>query len=297
MGVFPCEPKPQDVAGSKRAYTIIEVLVALAIISVVAAGLLSALMLSMRESKEGRERVVANVLAESTIDELLARPPGSTGPSPGWKADGEVWKQTVIVPVVRDGMEFETHYSMELSSPAEDTARVVVAWEEASGSKKVDFQVRVPHFNRPIQRTQPSKVEENWHAPPDTRKYPTDPAFDSGDNQHDTPTPPQPSSDDYDYTPVISCATGKADQIARVTQLRDSAVQTRDGLDQKAKDYAQKKGDMDTYVAALNDELTTLNQQTTQINDFLDSGDNPSGFSCPPNPTDPTPPAWLNSDS
>ena len=279
----------------RRGYTIIEVLVALAILAVVAGGLLAALMLGMRESKEGRERVVANILAESAIDELLASPPGTVGPSPGWKGDGDTWTRTAVIPVVRDGMKFQAEYSLQVHSPAKDTAQITVTWKEASGPKKVDFQIKVPDFNRTISRTQPSKVEENWHDPPRTRQYPTDPAFDPGDNTHIIPNPPQPNGDDYDYSAVISCATGKANAIERVTKLRDSANETRDGLDTKAKDYQQKKSDIDAYISALDSELTTLNQQAVEINNFLNEGNNPSSFSCPQSPTDPTPPAWMSS--
>lgn len=281
-----------QVAG-KRGYTLIEVIVALLIISVVAGGLLSALMMSMRETKEERERVIANILAESTIDELLARPPGTLGAPPGWKDEGTKWTRSNNFQVVRDGMNLSANFQMTVTIPSQDTAEIKVQWTESTGPKELDFQTTVPYLNRSLSRTQPTKVQPNWHEPPSSRPITTDPDLDPGHNQHDVPQPPNPDTSNWDYSGVIACDTHKANEVAKLTQYRDQAQAAQKALDPKAKDYAQKNSDIASYITSVESALSTLRDQINSVNDFLSSGQNPSGFSCMPDPGEPTPPSWF----
>ena len=280
------------VAGA-RGYTLIEVIIALMIISVVEGGLLSALMLSMRETKEERERVIADILADSTIDELLARPPGTIGAPPGWKDEGTKWTRSTEFQVVRDGINLSATFQMTVSIPSQDTAEINIQWNEATGPKVLDFKTTIPYLNRSLSRTQPTKVQPNWHEPPSSRPITTDPDLDPGNNQHDVPPPPNTDTSKWDYSAVIACETDKANEVAKLTQYRDQAQTTQQGLDPNATDYAQQNSEISTYITNVESALSTLNDQINAINDFLNSGQNPSGYSCTPDPTEPTPPSWF----
>ena len=270
-------------------FTIIEALVALFILTMVTAGVFSVLLISMRQSHESRERIVANILAESTLDEILAHPPGELKDLAGWKKTKDGLERKVTFPVVRDGLEFSTEYDLKIHSEAAGV-KIEVSWAEKDKRKHLLIPVKLERLAASSRGSRPERVEETWHNPPSERQFSTEPEFRRGDAVHDIPQPPEPGGDDQ-TDKLVSCLQQKSHDIAPIYEnIRDLEKQLKDlnkHLDEaKDEDKEDIQSQVDATQSSLdseNERASELQSQIKDINERLEKGQTDS-FECPPSP-------------
>jgi prepilin-type N-terminal cleavage/methylation domain-containing protein len=226
-----------SVVRSKQAFTLIEVIVSAFVLSVASGAILLGLMLSLSQSKESQERLLAQVLAGSVVDELRAHPYGSTEPLPGWEGSGTKYTRELSLNSVIEGLPSPIKYELTVTpqandGSAQDTVLVVIAWTEPNGPKTLQFKLPMKKgWNQAVSRgDQPATVAANWHEPAAVT-IPSEPSYKVGDTDHsvNTTTP--------DAGNVVNQNTAKYQSL--YNQLTKASVQLN--TDQQAVSLDQQK--------------------------------------------------------
>jgi len=254
-----------------RAFSLIEVVVAMFILAAAGGVILLGLMLSLSQGKESQERVLAQLLAGSILDELKAHPYGSTRLLAGWEADGSSFVRQQTVASVINGLESPIAYQMKVTPQASgiqahDSVQVSVEWREKSGPAKLEFTVPMSKgWNQaPDRGAQPTRVAANWHDPK-AYSIPSEPSYRSGSSDHTVN--PDPDAGD-----IINKDTKKYQALyAQLTRAKiqldtdQSAVsddQSKiDGLQSQIADEKSQKNPDQSKIASLQSQLTAAQAQ------------------------------------
>lgn len=141
---------------SRAGFTIIEVVVTMAVLVVGILVIVSSFSMNLRESTQSRERLMADVVLENLVEEVLAHSYGD-GPSASW-ANGEKSFEFIV-----EGRAQQTRITQNVAQAPDgngsffgksegdiDRVTLSVEWQEASGvggsaqsrSLSVDLTVR-----------------------------------------------------------------------------------------------------------------------------------------------------------
>lgn len=257
------------------AFTLIEVMVAMFILAVAGGVVLLGLSLSLSQGKESQERVLAQLLAASVIDELKAHPFGSVKPLAGWTVRGQEFVREQDVPSVVGGLPSPMRFELRvtpLSSSATnlDQASVRVDWVEPSGPASLQFTVPMAKgWNQAVDRgDSPPNVAGNWHDP---KPYtiPSEPSYRQGDQDHTVdPSPPDAgdivSDKTKEYQDLYNQLSRANAQLNADQQAVSDDQTAIDGLKQQISDAQSQKNPDQAAIAALQSQLSDAQSKLAQ---------------------------------
>lgn len=260
---------------NRRAVTIIEVMVAMFILLVAGGAILMGLMLSLSQGKQSQERVLAQIIAGSVIDELKAHPYGSTQPLAGWKADGQSFTREQTVATIVGGLPSPIAYEMKVTpvdSSQKGIAQVQVRidWQETSGPTHMEFKVAMPEgWNQAVNRgSQPAKVAANWHDPK-AYTIPSEPSYIEGSKDHTVNSdPPDAGSiinnDTQQYQGLYNQLTQAKVQLDTDQQAVSSDQQQIASVQSQLKAEKAKKNPDQSTIDSLETQLSGLQTKLSQ---------------------------------
>jgi prepilin-type N-terminal cleavage/methylation domain-containing protein len=251
---------------NRRAFSLIEVMVAMFVLAVAGGAILMGLMLSLSQGKESQERVMAQIIAGSVIDELKAHPYGSTKPLAGWQSDGQSFTRQQTVATIVNGLESPIPYQMKITPVAStqdgaDEVQVEIDWNEPSGPAKMDFKVPMTKgWNQAVNRgDQPGKVQARWHNPK-AYTIPSEPSYSVGSQDHTVnPDPP-------DSGTIINKKT-KAYQALynQLANLKTQLLTAQDAVTSDKSQITSLKSQIKTAQGQKKPDQTAISKLQTQL--------------------------------
>lgn len=257
-----------------KGFSLVEAMIALFILLLCLIGIFSGLVLSYSQAQETRQEILAHLLAESVIEDVLAHPWGTTTPPPGWKKDGKDWTRTESLGTIIEGRDFDNIFKCRIGDDSAG-ALVTVGWTEEGRAEKLQFVVpresgwrTEPSFNKP------AAVSENWSSP-GSFQYPSEPSNDHGNVRDQSVTFDDPKPSDAISPEMVALAnklTSLRSQKDKVDQeIADKQAQI-DNL-QKQIDAASKddKPALEAKKKAAEGDKTDLQNQSDALQKKIDS--------------------------
>lgn len=160
-------------------FTLVEAMVAMALLLLIFLGVMQTLQLNYSQSKQTRAHMLAQLLAESAVEDLEAHPWGTVEQPPGWEVSGSLWTKEDELESVIQGRKLSIKYTSQIAE-SPDGALVTVLWQERGRQEKLTFSLPLePGWKTPPSEQRPSRVAENFHQPGKV-DYPSEPSHDYG---------------------------------------------------------------------------------------------------------------------
>lgn len=263
-------PRPsQELMRTRNAaFTIIEALVALCLLMLCIMGVFSGLTLAYSQGAETRQQVMAHLLAESVIEDILAHPWGTTKAPPGWDTSGQNWTRRETVKTVIDGKAAVDQFEMTIQE-IPSGAKVTISWREDSGPQNLNFEVprekgwrTQPEFNRP------QKVQESWHQPGPIQ-YSSEPANHHASGQDQSITIPDDNPGGTLTPEMVRLAKQIQDLRAQNDQLQAQVDDNNTQIDSLKEQKANAK--TDAAKAEIQGQIDVLEAKNKNLNNQIDA--------------------------
>lgn len=127
------------------AFTIIEIIVTIAVLSIGILVITSSFSMNLRQSAQTREELLAAVVMESLVEEVLDHPFGAPAPN-NWRSGKVVFEEVVEGRSVQTEFEVEVeasakggngsffgHQNDSEASPSSDVVTLQVRWQQPTG--------------------------------------------------------------------------------------------------------------------------------------------------------------------